>query len=247
VSSFFYNLGRQFGEKAMPALRKSKWLWKGLAGSDEEAFRAEVALGVELAKELQANIGIVEDPAATGALDDLCLRLSSKARDKRRTFRCTLFKDPFPNAIGLPGGLLYFSHSLLELCEFQTDEMAFVAGHEMAHLLLGHTWDRMLRDVALQATSLATARVGPAGAWLREHGEAQLRNAQSRTQEFKADELAFCLAAGAGISTQGGFNFLQRVQRLEAGPEPFGQFLAAHPPAGRRIARLSEVKVQRHS
>jgi len=62
MSGFLYNLGRQLGRKAVPAIRKSKLIWDGLAGTDEEALRAEAALRTTLAAELRAFAGPVDDP-----------------------------------------------------------------------------------------------------------------------------------------------------------------------------------------
>jgi len=80
VSEFFTNLGRQLGCKAVPAIRKSKWIWDGLAGTEEESLRAEAALGSALANELRAIAEPVDDPALVNLLDDLCQRTSTLAR-----------------------------------------------------------------------------------------------------------------------------------------------------------------------
>lgn len=241
VSGFFYNLGRHFGHKAVPAIRKSKLIWDGVAGSEEEAFRAEVALGAEMANELRATVEIIEDQPTTLGLDDICQRLAARARDKRRTFRCAIFRDNVPNAIALPGALLFFSNSLLELCGRRPDELAFVAGHEMAHVLLGHTWDRMINEAALRAASMATARLGQLGVWLRQQGITLLRTAHERDLEFKADELGFRLGVAAGFSPAGAIDLLERIQRLYPDRTALGHYLASHPAAQDRAARLQAV------
>jgi predicted Zn-dependent protease len=241
MSQFFYNLGRHLGHKALPAIRKSKLIWDGVAGSEEEAFRAEVALGAEMAAELRATVEILDDQPTTVSLDDICQRLAAHARDKRRVFRCALFRDSVPNAIALPGGLLFFSDSLLALCERRPDELAFVAGHEMSHVLLGHTWDRMINEAALRATSMATARLGQLGAWLRQQGITLLRSAHDRELEFKADELGFRLAEAAGFDPAGATDLLDRILQRFPDQGALGHYLASHPPARERAVRLQAV------
>jgi len=241
MSGFFFNLGRHIGRRAVPAIRKSKWIWDSVAGSEEEAFRAEVSLGTGMATELRATIELIDDQQTALLLADICRRLSARARDKRRTFHCTLFRDPSPNAMALPGGFLYFSDSLLALCERRPDELAFVAGHEMAHVLLGHAWDRMLTQAALRATSLATARMGQLGGWLRHQGIGILRSAHDRQQERDADELALRLAVAAGFAPGGAVTLLQRIQRLHADPLALGQYFASHPPPSERIPFLQAL------
>ncbi|HEY5914310.1 MAG TPA: M48 family metallopeptidase [Verrucomicrobiae bacterium] len=241
MNGFFYNLGRIAGHKAVPAIRKSKLIWDGLTGDEEQAFRAEVALGTEMASELRGAVEIIGDLPTTQALGDICQRLGARARDKRRTFRCVVFRDPSPNAITLPGGFLFFSDALLELCRRSPDQLAFVAGHEMAHVLLGHTWDRMINEAALRVASAATARIGQIGGWLRQQGMALLRRAHDAELELNADELGFRLAVAAGFNPAGAFAFLQRIQRLCADPSALGQYLGSHPAAAERSARLERI------
>jgi len=244
VSGFFFNLGRHLGHKVVPVVRKSKWVWDGLAGTEEEALRAEVALGAELAAELRATLPPAQYEAAARQPVELCRRLSACVRDKRRTFRCFVFRDQFPNAMALPGGYIFISQSLLELCERREDEMAFVIGHEMAHVIRKHAWDRMLNDSLLRAASVATARVGRLGGWLQQQGLVLLRSAHSRDQETEADELGLRLAAAAGFAPEGAAAVLRRIQRLGQDATGLGPYFSSHPPPAERIARLESLRRQ---
>ena len=241
VSEFFYNLGRHLGRKAVPAIRKSKLIWAGVAGNEEEALRAEISLGKQMAAELHTTLEVIHDPPTKSWLSDLCGQLSARARDKRRTFQCELFRDPFPNAMALPGGFLFLSDSLLALGERRPEEVAFLLGHEMAHVLRGHAWDRMVNEAVLRAAAVATARIGQLGAWLRQQGIALLRSAHARDQEAEADQLGLRLAAAAGYDPVGGVRLLQRIARLHPVPDALGQYLASHPPPAERIVGLQRI------
>jgi len=245
MSGFFYNLGRHIGRRAVPAIRKSKWIWDSVAGSEEDALRAEVALGTDMATELRATVEILDDRQASQLLADICRRLGARARDKRRTFRCTVFRDPSPNAMALPGGFLFFSDSLLDFCERHPDELAFVVGHEMGHVLLGHAWDRMVTQAALRATSLAATRMGQLGGWLRQQGIALLRSAHARDQELNADELGLRLAVAAAFAPSGGIALLQRLEPLHHQDAlTLGQYFSSHPPPSERIPPLQALARQ---
>lgn len=241
MSGFFYNLGRQLGHKAVPAIRKSKWIWDGLAGTEEEALRAEHALGADMAAELRATLQPVPDAQAALQATEICRRLGACVRDKRRTFSCHVFRDRFPNAMALPGGFIFLSDSLLDICGHGYDELAFVIGHEMAHVIRGHAWDRMLNEAVLRAASAATARVGRLGAWLQQQGLTLLRSAHSRDQEFEADELGVRLAAAARFTPQGAIATLRRIHGFGPDALGLGQYLSSHPPAAERIAHLQPV------
>lgn len=241
LSGFFYNLGRKIGREAVPAIRKSKWIWDGLTGTEEEALRAEIAAGSALASELRSISTPVSDPTVATLIEEICRELSSCVRSKGRSFRCEVIRDDVPNAIALPGGVLFFSDTLVELCERQPDELAFVIGHEMAHVIRGHAWNRMLNEAALRVASTVTARAGPVGAWVREKGIVLLRSAHSRDAETEADEFGVRLAAAAGYRAEGAIDLLHRIERHSQLAVQLGHYFASHPPAAERIARLQPL------
>jgi len=237
LSDFFYNLGRKLGREAVPAIRKSKWIWDSLTGTEEEALRAEIAAGSALATELRSIRTTVSDPS----VEESCRQLSACVRSKGRSFRCEVIRDGVPNAIALPGGFLFLSDSLVELCDRQPDELAFVIGHEMGHVIRGHAWDRMLNEAALRVASTVTARAGALGAWVRQHGIELLRSAHSQDAENVADELGVRLAAAAGYRAEGAIALLQRIERFSQQAVQVGHYFASHPPASERIARLQPL------
>lgn len=241
MSGFFYNLGRHVGRAAVPTIRKSKWIWDGLTGTEEDALRAEAAFGATLAAELRASTERFDDPAAASLLNGLCARLAGCVRDKRRVFHCEALRDDTPNAMALPGGYVFVSHSLLDLCERRPEEMAFIIGHEMAHIIREHAWSRMLNQMASRAVSAIAARTGPLGGWLHGKGMPLLQSAHSRDNEQDADELGLRLMAAAGFAPDAAIACLQRIQRLDPNRTELGPYLASHPPAADRIARLAPL------
>ena len=244
MSGFFYNVGRKLGRKAVPAIRKSKWIWDSLTGDEDEALSAENSLGTAMAAELRNLAPPVEDPQMLDLVRGVCQRLAACVKDKRRTFRCEMISDPHPNAVALPGGYIFLSDSLLELCERREDSVAFAIGHEMAHVIRRHVWDRMVNEAVLRAASSLAARAGRLGGWLRQSGLPLLRSAYSRDCEFEADELGFRLAAAAGFSPDGAILLLQAVARLEPDAAALGQYFSSHPDAAHRIAHLTVLSRQ---
>jgi predicted Zn-dependent protease len=245
VSGFFYNLGRHVGRAAVPTIRKSKWIWDGLTGTEEEALRAEAAFGSALALEMRAATERPNDPQLAALLNGLCARLAGCVKDKRRAFRCEAFRDDSPNAMALPGGYVFISHSLADLCERRPEELVFVIGHEMAHVIREHAWNRMMKEAAStvlsRAVSVVAARAGPLGGWLRDRGMALLQSAHSQDNEQEADELGLHLMAAAGFAPGGAIALLQRIERLGPAHSGLGQYFASHPPPAERIARLAPL------
>ncbi len=245
MSGFFYNLGRHVGRAAVPTIRKSKWIWDGLTGTEEEAIRAEAAFGSALALEVRAATKSANDLEITALLGGVCGRLSGCVRNKRRAFRCEALRDDSPNAMALPGGFIFVTDALVELCGRNEAELAFVIGHEMAHIIREHAWNRMMKEAASgvlsRAVSVIAARAGPLGGWLREKGMALLQSAYSRDNEQDADELGLRLAAAAGFAPGGAIALLQRIGQLGQQHAELGQYFASHPSPKERKARLEAL------
>ncbi len=241
VSGLFYNLGRRIGRAAIPAIRKTKWIYNGLTGTEEEALQAEAQLGSALAVELRATTQPVSDPALAPLVGALCQRLAACVREKRRTFHCEVIAGETPNAMALPGGFVFIAESLVELCERRPDELAFVIGHEMGHIIRRQAWDRMLNQAVFQVASTVTARAGVLGGWLRQNGRRVLLGAHSRDAELEADELSFRLMVAAKFNPAGAISLLHRVERLGSDPGILGEYFSSHPPATERIARLEPL------
>ena len=242
--SFFENLGRKLGRAAVPAYRKTKWVWDGVTGTEEEALEAEKNLGKTLAAELRLATEIINDdePDLLNWLRDICRQLQQPIKpEKNFQYHCELMQSEHPSAIALPGGYLFVSKSLIEFCERDPDEMAFVIAHETLHVLRRHTWDRMIQQSALRAASLVTRRAGVLAGWLQSQGLPMLRSAHSKEFEFEADRGGLSLLRAAGFDPNGATRFLKRIEQLGTDPEILGEYLASHPPAGERISMLAKT------
>lgn len=113
-----------------------------------------------------------------------------------------------------------------------TDELAFVMGHEAAHHILGHL-DRQQRNAAAGAlifTGLATL-TGGSGADLQSAqrlGAAIGARSYSKDFELEADELGTIITHRAGFNARRGAEFFHRI------PDPGNRFLGTHPPNAQR-------------
>lgn len=238
MSSFFEDLGRKLGRAAVPTYRKSKWIWEGLTGTEEEAIESERELGETLAAELRLATEVLDEPELLQWIRGICVRLAESVDQPGFRYHCEVTGETHPGTIGLPGGYLFVSRSLIDFCERREDEVAFVIAHETAHVVRRHTWDRMIQQSALRAASFAAGRAGILSGWVRQQGLPMLRSAHSRDFEFEADQDAVGLMRAAGFDPEGAISFLNRVDQLVGEPEEIGEYLASHPAPGERIARL---------
>lgn len=238
MSSFFEDLGRKLGRAAVPTYQRAKWVWDGLTGTEEEALAAERDLGGTMAAEMRLAMEIVDDPKVLEGVRSICRRLQEVGGREGAQYRCELMRADHPSVIALPGGYLFLSQAMVDFCNGNADELAFVIGHEMAHVARRHTWDRMIQQSALKAASFATGRAGFLAGWLKEQGLPMLRSAHSREFEFEADEDALALVRRARFDQEGSIAFLRRVDSLGEDPEVLGEYFASHPSPEERIDAL---------
>lgn len=239
MESRFYKLGRLAGTQ----FRKAKWIWESAVGTDEDAIRAEYGVGRDMAIVVRERSTCDDDPALRALLDDILARLAKVVRNKLYRFDVTLVAEAQPAAYALPGGFIFVARALVELCERDPDELAFVVAHEMAHVIRRHAIDRLLRQKVISAASMASPARGPLGSWIRKVSLEGLERAHSRDDELEADMLGMRLARAAGFGTDGASRLLQRFRELQRDGDllGLGPYLSTHPPVDERIANLRET------
>jgi predicted Zn-dependent protease len=237
MAGFFYNLGQMIG----PKLRKANWVYRSLAGTEAEAWRAEYAVGRDLAAALAGQMQPDPDPAVARWLDEFRDRLAAglKGSHWRFAFRAVLW--PEANAFALPGGFVFVTRELLRLCRGDADETAFLLAHEMAHVVRRHAIDRLMANSVVGA---ALGRIG-AGGLLRQPlaglAASLLNQGYSRDQELEADAFGARLAACAGFDPAAALRLLGRLRTLAAEPPALGGYFSSHPAPEERIRRLGQM------
>ena len=233
--SVFYRIGRLAGRKA----RKATWVWHSLTGDDDKAIEAEHGVGADMAAVVREKSGVEADPALRAQLDRTVTALAGVVRNRLHRFEVGVVRDEQPTAYALPGGFIFLTASLADLCGRDRDELAFVVAHEMAHVVRRHAVKRVLRQTAYSAASILTPGRGVIAPWLHRIGLEWLERAYSREQELEADALAVLLTRAAGFDPEGALRLFERLRALEpAGGKGMGAYLSTHPPVDDRVAAL---------
>ena len=211
-------------------------------GSEDEAIRAEQAVGRDMAAAVREDARGPVDPVVRDALDDVAAPLAAHVRNRAHRFEVAPLPGAEPNAFALPGGYIFVAPALVDLAGGNRDELAFIVAHEMAHVIRRHAIDRILSQRALKAITLASPAARSITPWVRTVGVQWLERAYSQDQEYEADELGGRLMRAAGFDPAGAVRMLERLGALEpgGGASALGNWLSTHPPTADRIQRLRE-------
>jgi predicted Zn-dependent protease len=232
----FYKLGRLAGVQ----VRKARWMWASVAGSEAEGIRAEQAVGRDMAAVVLEETPRDSDRTTQALLDEIGAKLAAVVRNRLHRFQTTAIESDRPTAFALPGGFIFIARSLVLLSDRNRDDLAFVLAHEMAHVIRRHAIERLLQQKVVNAVALASPSRGALASWIRTVGFRGLERAYSRDEEFEADELGVLLMRAAGFDPAGAIRMLQRLGELDRGADPLGlnRYLSTHPPIDERVKRL---------
>ena len=154
--------------------------------------------------------------------------------------------EKIKNAWCLPGGKIAVYTGILEVTK-NTDGLAAVMGHEIAHAVAKHSIERASRSLllnvgttaadifsggAISRTSRATG-VDVAG-MLRTFG---IDNPFGRKQETEADYLGLIFSSLAGFDIRESVKVWERMKEANKGKEP-PEWMSTHPSSTKRIQSL---------
>jgi Zn-dependent protease with chaperone function len=235
MDDLFFKLGRSTRRQ----LRKARWIQAALGASDAESIAAEYEAGLDLSRQLDRSLSFDSDSRSGYLLREVSSRLSARLTNKARRWHVVATLTEETGAYTLPGGFIYVTRPLIELCGFDADEIACVVGHEMAHVVHG---DAMARIV----TSAVGAGLGRLSSnlivqWGLSAGANLLASAYSRDQELEADYFGAKLAHAAGYDPRAAIRALSRLHDLDTSSSPLAsEYFASHPAIPDRIDRLNE-------
>jgi predicted Zn-dependent protease len=185
-----------------------------------------------------------------GLVDALGGRITAQANARGRINPdFTLLNSPVANAFATPSGRVYVTRQLLALMNSE-DELAFVLGHEAAHVAANHSRQRQQGSVltqlgaailgAVTGSSLATQLAGLAG-------QSYIAGF-SRNQELESDRLGLRYMAANGynalesaeiLDTLNAYGTMQsRFSGREDDQRAQPSWNSTHPTSAQRVAQI---------
>ena len=157
-------------------------------------------------------------------------------------------KKKVKNAWCMPGGKIAVYTGILEVTK-NTNGLAAVMGHEIAHAVAKHSVERASRNVAtnvvLQVTDILSG--GKLSTVNRTTGmntvglltQMGILNPFSRKQESEADYLGLIFSSLSGYDIRETSKIWERMKKSNKGKEP-PEFMSTHPSSDNRIKNINE-------
>jgi predicted Zn-dependent protease len=213
-------------------------------------------MGAEGKAQVEASMGIYDDPEKTKILSEIGNRLAGNLKDSLFKYQFFIVDMGEPNAFALPGGYVFFTRGILALTNSE-DELAGVMGHEIIHSNNRHAIKQRKKGILPGLLQLPGALAGAVGAQnaekllrpLSKSGEAIIAS-HSRKDEYEADEQGIVLSAKSGYDPKALASMLSTLTTsVEAvtGKKEEGGYFSDHPLTPDRVKRInkeaSEVQV----
>lgn len=207
----------------------------------------EIQIGREVAANLAARYGLVEDPKKLKYLNLIGQTLVLHCDRPKIPYHFAILRSAEVNALAAPGGYIFVTEGLLQSVNDEA-ELAGVLAHEISHVTRRHIMKAMRQAKLVEAgEDLAAA----AGKDVNKYGKLGdfsinlLGKGLSRGDELDADKLGTLLAADTGYDAAGLLRSIQTIAAKEQSDVYIARFNKTHPPAKDRIdyleATLSDI------
>lgn len=205
-------------------------------------------MGAQTFEQMKADEKISKDPAINRYVQCVANALLkvTPAEYQQQAWEVVVFDSDQVNAFALPGGKIGVYTGLLKVAETPA-QLAAVVGHEIGHVMAGHSNERLSTNQFLQV-GLALADAGSKAYGVQYQQElmaalgvgAQVGVALpfSRTHETEADVIGLTLMAKAGFNPEESVALWRNMAAASGGSGP--QFLSSHPIPETRIRTLQE-------
>ncbi len=214
-------------------------------GLDFYSLEKEIALGKQLAQEVERSAKLIDDPVVTEYVNRVGQNLVRNS-DARVPFTIKVIDSDVVNAFALPGGFFYVNSGLV-LRANEESELAGVMAHEISHVTARHGTKQATKGELIQLASIPAMIFIPYS--LAGYGIYQGMNLAipltflkfSRDAEREADFLGLQYMYKAGYDPNSYITFFERIQADEKRqPGTIPKVFSTHPPNSERIANAQK-------
>ncbi len=210
------------------------------------SIEKEIALGQDLARQVEASSRLVTDPEVTEYVNRIGQNLVRNS-DSRVPFTIKVIDSDEVNAFALPGGFFYVDSGLILAADNEA-ELAAVMAHEIAHVAARHATKNMTKQQIWNIASIPLMFVGgPAAFAIAEVASIAVPMGFlkfSRDAEREADMLGLQYDYAAGYDPQAFVQFFEKLKVEEKKKHSkIARLFSTHPMNSERIeAAQDEIR-----
>jgi predicted Zn-dependent protease len=204
------------------------------------SLEKEIALGKQMAQEVERQVKIVDDPIIAEYVSRVGQNLVRNS-DAKVPFTIKVVDTEEVNAFALPGGFFFVNTGLILKAESEA-ELAGVMAHEIAHVAARHGTKQATRGELAQIGMVAASILVPYS--MLGYGAMQGANILipvgflkfSRSMEREADYLGLQYLYKTGYDPTAFVDFFEKLQSMEKKkPGTVAKVFSTHPMNGDRI------------
>jgi beta-barrel assembly-enhancing protease len=209
-------------------------------GPDFYSMQHEIALGKQLAQEVDRVSKFITDPVVTEYVNRVGQNLVRNS-DAQVPFTIKVIDSDVVNAFALPGGFFYVNSGIILRAD-EESELAGVMAHEIAHVCARHGTRNATKANIMQMATIPLILLGPGG-WTG-YGLYEGLNFLipvtylkfNRDAEREADFLGLQYMYKAGYDPNSFVTFFEKIEADEKKhPGTIPKIFATHPPTPDRI------------
>jgi len=202
------------------------------------SLEKEIALGKQMAAEVEREAKLVDDPVVTEYVNRLGQNIVRNS-DAKVPFTIKVIDSEDVNAFALPGGFMFVNTGLILKADNEA-ELAGVMAHEIAHVAARHGTKQATRGEIINYASIPLIFMGGwAGYAIREAASVAVPLGFlqfSRGMEAQADHLGMEYLYKAGYDPTAFVDFFEKIETLEKKkPSAVAKVFSTHPMTNDRV------------
>ena len=212
------------------------------------SIEKEIALGKQLAQEVERQAKLVDDPVVTEYVNRIGQNLARNS-DAKMPFTIKVIDSQDVNAFALPGGYMFVNSGLVLKADNEA-ELAGVMAHEIAHVAARHGTREATRGTIVNYATIPLIFMGGwAGYAIRQGANLAIPMGFlkfSRGFEAEADLLGLEYMYHAGYDPSEFVNFFEKIESLEKKkPGTIAKVFSTHPMTDDRI-KSAQKNIQQY-
>lgn len=205
---------------------------------------SESVIGKVVSESIKLQQGVFDkDPEATAWVQGIFKKVVVEGRKEYKgSFDLTILRSRHVNAMATPGGHIFVTYGLLQRIK-SDDELATVLGHEVGHVVAGHSIKSIEHQVAWYAimkyakkrSKNHKSQINTLGAIYQTFSSLRY----SRKNESESDYLGARYAAQAGYNPKGAVGIMEMFKSMEKKePSRMEAVLRSHPLSSKRLGHM---------